>query len=146
MTRIDDGDLVRREYASLDRLARRRLDVTGWVRGLDQFDTFPEVIAEVRPRRVLDAGSGRGDYAAVIPDPEVVCADPSEAAVEAARERGLEARVVEREDLQANLDSYSELLGPLEAPVDPYPFSARRDNCLLVADRAATRGSIDTPS
>src|SRR5207248_11330303 len=29
MGRIDDPDLVRREYASLDRLERRRLDVTG---------------------------------------------------------------------------------------------------------------------
>src|SRR6266508_3094173 len=38
MGRIDEPDLVRREYASLERLGSRRLDVTGWIRGLDEFD------------------------------------------------------------------------------------------------------------
>jgi len=233
MKRIDDTDLVRRDYASLDRLARRRLDVTGWIRGLVEYDELLRAVAEVRPRRVLDAGSGHGDYAAVIAAPEVVCVDQSEAAVEAARARELDARVadianlafadgefdaivcnhvlyhlpdrdkgiaelarvlrpggrfagiynfrdhlaevwdavgdpwveqpgfdcesggdelaghfgrvecrptrgsvvwLEREDLQAYLHSYSELLGPLEAPSGPYPFIARRHNCVLVAD------------
>jgi SAM-dependent methyltransferase len=232
--RIDNTALVRREYASLDRLARRRLDVTGWVRGLDQYDKFLQALAEVRPSRVLDAGSGRGDYAAVLPVPEVVCVDQSEAAVEAARARGLVAEVADladlpfddgsfdavmcnhvlyhlsdrdraiaelarvlrpggrfvgiynfrdhlqevwstvgdpwaaqpdfdcetggeelgrhfarvecrpttgsvvwlaREDLQAYLDAYSEMLGPLTAPEGPYPFVARRHNCVLVADK-----------
>lgn len=234
MKRIADTDLVRREYATLDRLARRRLDVTGWIRGLDEYDGLLRAVAEVRPRRVLDAGSGHGDYAAVIAAPQVVCVDQSEAAVEAARKRGLEAHIgdiaelpfpddsfdavicnhvlyhlpdrdkgiaelarilrpggrfagiynfhdhmselwnalgdpwadhpdfdcetggdelarhfdraecrptagsvvwLAREDLQAYLDAYLEMLGPLQAPSGPYPFIARRHNCVLVADR-----------
>jgi SAM-dependent methyltransferase len=240
MERIDDNGLVRREYASLDRLARRRLDVTGWVRGLDQFDTFLEAVAEVRPQRVLDAGAGRGDYAAVIAAPEVVCVDQSEAAVEEARARGLDALVADladlpfidgefdavicnhvlyhlsdrdrgiaeiarvlrpggrfagiynfrdhlaevwsavgdpwgeqpdfdcesgggelarhfervecrptagsvvwlaREDLQTYLDAYSEMLGRLKAPDGPYPFVAKRHNCVLVADKGVVRSA-----
>jgi SAM-dependent methyltransferase len=240
MGRIDNRDLVRREYASLERLAQRRLDVTGWVRGLDQYDVFLEALAQVRPRRVLDAGAGRGDYAAVLPVPEVVCVDQSEAAVAAARARGLDAHVADiaalpfpdgtfdavicnhvlyhlpdrargiselarvlrpggrfvgiynfrdhldeiwsavgdpwaeqpdfdcetggdelarhfarvtcrpttgqvlwlrREDLQAYLDAYSEMLGPLEAPPGPYPFVAGRHNCVLVADKADVRAA-----
>jgi SAM-dependent methyltransferase len=241
MNKIDDRELVRREYASLDRLQRRRLDVTGWVRGLDQLDTLMEAVAEVHPQRVLDAGAGRGDYAAVIAAPEVICIDQSHAAVEAAGARGLDTRVADiaslpfadgefdvvvcnhvlyhlpdrdrgigelarilrpggrfagiynfrdhlkevwravgdpwaeqpdfdcetggeelardfqrvecrptrgsvvwllREDLQAYLDAYSEMLGPLEAPTSPYPFVARRHNCVLVADKVDVRSTL----
>jgi SAM-dependent methyltransferase len=99
MEKIDHMDVVRREYASLDRLQRRRLDVTAWIRGLDEYDLFLEAIGQVRPRRVLDAGSGSGDYAAVLPVQEVVCVDQSQAAVDAARERGLEAHVADIADL-----------------------------------------------
>lgn len=235
---IDDPNLVRREYATLDRLQLRRLDVTGWIRGLDEFDDLLQAVAEVRPRRVLDAGSGHGDYAAVIAAPEVVCVDQSEAAVEAARARGLEAHVADlqelpfadaefdvvicnhvlyhlpdrdraigelarvlrpggrfagiynfrdhlaqvwsavgdpwaeqpdfdcetggeelarhfekvecrqtsgsvvwlaREDLQAYLDAYSQMLSHLTAPEGPYPFVARRHNCVLVAEKESVR-------
>src|SRR5205823_2181998 len=51
------------------------------------------------PRRVLDAGCGNGDFAAVIAAPEVVCVDASEAAVEAARRQGLTAQVAALEHL-----------------------------------------------
>jgi SAM-dependent methyltransferase len=234
MDRIDDRDLVHREYASLDRLERRRLDVTGWIRGLDEFEGALAAVAEARPRRVLDAGSGAGGYAALLAAPEVVCLDQSQAAVEATRARGLDARVgdledlpfgdgefdvvlcnhvlyhvpdreaaiqelarvlrpggrfvgvynfrdhlnevwgalgdpwteqpdfdcetggaelgrhfahvecrptsgsvvwLTRSDLQAYLDAYVELLGPLHAPDGPYPFAARRHNCILVAEK-----------
>ena len=197
-----------------------------------------EAVAEVRPRRVLDAGAGGGDYAAVLAAPEVVCVDQSEAAVEAARARGLDAHVADvaalpfgdgefdvvvcnhvlyhvrdreraigelarvlrpggrfagiynfrdhlagvwsavgdpwldqpdfdcesgrnelgrnflrvecrstrgsvvwltRDDLQAYLDAYLELLGPLVAPEGPYPFVADRHNCVLVAHKDPVR-------
>lgn len=96
---IDDPDLVRREYSSLERLETRRLDRTGWIRGLDEFDGLLQAVAAVRPHRVLDAGSGHGDYAAVIAAPEIVCVDQSEAAVQAARERGLKAHRADIADL-----------------------------------------------
>jgi len=232
MGRIDEPDLVRREYASLERLGSRRLDVPGWIRGLYEFDGLLQAAAEAQPQRVLGAGSGHGDYAAAIAAPEVVCIDQSEAAVEAARARGLDARIaditalpfpggefdvvmcnhvlyhlpdrdrviaelarvlkpggrftgiynfrdhlaevwsavgdpwaeqpdfdcetggqelarhfarvecrptegfvvwIERADLQRYLDAYSEMLGPLTAPEGPYPFVARRHNCVFVA-------------
>lgn len=214
--------------------------MTGWIRGVDEYDGLLRAVAEVQPRRVLDAGSGHGDYAAVIAAPSVVCVDQSEAAVEAARARGLEAHVadvaelpfadgefdavvcnhvlyhlpdrdkaiaelarvlrpggrfagiynfrdhlaavwsaagdpwaeqpdfdcetggdelarhfarvecrptagsvvwLERENLQAYLDAYSELLGSLEAADGPYPFVAHRHNCVLVADKDDVRGT-----
>jgi SAM-dependent methyltransferase len=234
VSRINDVEVVRREYASLERLARRRLDATGWLRGIDEIDAFLEAVAEVRPGRVLDAGSGPGDYAVLLAAPEVVCLDQSEASVEAARQRGLDARRgdiqqlpftdgqfdvvvcnhvlyhlpdrergfaelarvlrpggrlvgiyhfldhleevwdavgdpwraepgwgcedadeledyvarvecrethgsvvwLTRDDLQAYFDAYLELLGPLEAPDEPYPFFARRHNGVIVAEKA----------
>jgi SAM-dependent methyltransferase len=43
---------------------------------------------------------------------------------------------LERQDLQAYLDAYSEMLGPLTAPEGPYPFFAQRRNCVLVGEKA----------
>lgn len=39
-----------------------------------------------------------------------------------------------RENLQAYLDAYVELLGPLRAPDEPYPFVATRAKCVFVAE------------
>jgi SAM-dependent methyltransferase len=233
---LSDPELVRREYATLDRLAARRLDRTGWLSGLEEVFVLLRAVAEVRPRRVLDAGCGSGDWATLIAAPEVVGVDSSTAAVKAARERGIDALVAgiealpfesgsfdlvmcnavlyhladpdaglrelarvlhpggrfvggytvpevhldelwsvvgrrpqpapggfdgktgaghlaryfasvesretegrvsweARDDLQAYLDAYRELLGPLEAPAGPYPFRATRRTCVFVADK-----------
>lgn len=95
MPRLDSSGYVAREYASLDRLAMRRLDRTGWLRfdELDEEQTLLAAVAAVRPRRVLDVGCGDGRLASLYAAPEVVCLDGSEAAVEAARARGLDARL-----------------------------------------------------
>jgi SAM-dependent methyltransferase len=37
-------------------------------------------------------------------------------------------------DLQAYLDTFTEMLGPLTAPADPYPFKATRRSRVFVAD------------
>jgi len=232
--RLADTDSVSREYSSLDRLLMRRLDRTGWLRfdELDEEQTLLAAVAAVRPRRVLDVGCGDGRIPSLYAAPEVVCVDTSPAAVDAARERGLDAleadarnlpfadgsfdvvtcnhtlyhladpdralaelaRVlrpggrfagiynapahlrevwdaagagwardafdadsglpylerrfakverlirggsvlwVERADLQAYLDAFRELLGPLEAPAGPYPFVATRAKCVFVAE------------
>jgi len=232
---INDPEYVAREYASLENLARRRLDVTGSLRfgDDDEVTLMLRAVAEVGARRVLDAGCGNGWLAARVTAPEVMCVDQSEVAVEAARVRGLEARVADiqalpfadgefdvvtcnhvlyhvpdrdralaecarvarrfvgiynftdhlaevwdavgrdlwegqpdfdcatggeelsrhfarvdchptsgevmwatRGDLQGYLDAYIDMLGALEAPEAPYPFVARRRNCVLVADTA----------
>jgi SAM-dependent methyltransferase len=96
---LNAPDLVAREYATLDRLENRRLDRTGWLRGFAEIETMLAAIAEVRPRRVLDAGCGSGGLAALLTAPEVVCVDQSEAAVAAARALGLEAVQARIEEL-----------------------------------------------
>jgi 2-polyprenyl-3-methyl-5-hydroxy-6-metoxy-1,4-benzoquinol methylase len=92
---MDDVSYVRREYASLDRLEMRRLDRTGWLRfdELDDEQTLLRAIAEVRPERILDVGCGGGRIPSTYTAQHVVCVDQSDAAVEAAREQGLEATV-----------------------------------------------------
>lgn len=42
-----------------------------------------------------------------------------------------------RDDLQAFLDASTELLGPLEAPAEPYPFTVTRRNRVYVAEKAS---------
>ena len=42
-----------------------------------------------------------------------------------------------REDLQAYLDAFVELIGPMEAPDCAYPFKATRRNRVYVAEKAA---------
>lgn len=99
MSRFDDPELVEREYVALDRLASRRLDRSAWMRGLDDVFVLLGAIAEARPRRVLDAGCGSGDWASLLAAAEVVCVDQSDAAVEVARRRGLDARKARLQEL-----------------------------------------------
>ncbi|HZQ81028.1 MAG TPA: class I SAM-dependent methyltransferase [Gaiellaceae bacterium] len=101
MMRIDDADLVKREYASLDRLAMRRLDRTGWLRfdELDEEQTLLRAVAEVRPTRVLDVGCGDGRLPSLYAAPEVVVVDSSPDAVDRAAERGLDAQLADATEL-----------------------------------------------
>jgi SAM-dependent methyltransferase len=101
VSRIDEPEVVEREYASLDRYRRRRIDVTGWLRFTDddEWAVLLRAIAEVRPHRVLDAGCGDGTLSSLVAATEVVCVDQSPAAVEAARGRGLDARVADIREL-----------------------------------------------
>jgi SAM-dependent methyltransferase len=95
-----DHDLVANEYATMDRLAMRRLDRTAWLGGEDEpWLLALAAIAEVRPTRVLDAGCGTGDFAALLTAPEVQCIDLSPAAIEAARAKKLRARVTDIQDM-----------------------------------------------
>jgi SAM-dependent methyltransferase len=97
---LDDPARIAPEYSTLDRLALRRLDRTAWVREAGEpIATALAAIAEARPQRVLDAGSGRAELARLVVAPEVVCVDSSPAAVDAARALGLEAHLGDVEDL-----------------------------------------------
>lgn len=108
MHRVDDPELVAREYATLDRLALRRLDRTGWLRfdELDEEQTLLAAIAEVHPTRVLDVACGDGRIPSTYAAPEVVVVDSSPAAVELAAARGLDAQVADAQELPFPDDSF----------------------------------------
>ncbi|MBV9451824.1 MAG: class I SAM-dependent methyltransferase [Streptosporangiaceae bacterium] len=101
-----DPDLVSREYASLDRHEGRRCDRTAWLCGIEEYVTLLGAVAEARPHRVLDAGCGVGYWASLVAAPEVVGVDQSEAAVAAARARGLKAFRATLDDLPFDDESF----------------------------------------
>lgn len=106
VTRLDDPDLVAREYSTVERLSLRRLDSTGWLNNYEPIVTLLRAIAEVTPDRVLDAGCGDGQIAALVSAREVVCVDQSEAAVKAVRARGLQAEQAEIAELPFDDDRF----------------------------------------
>ena len=104
--RLNDPELVRRQYASEDGLAVRRDFQRRFREGPDAFDTAFEAVAESQPRRVLEVGCGMGNFAERLAretSAEVVATDLSPRMVEVARERGhlvvryLVARVAEHQ-------------------------------------------------
>ena len=91
--RLDDPELVRREYASEAGL-RARASVYGGA--TDAADVALAAVREAAPRRVLEVGCGWGWFAervAVELGAEVLAIDQSPRMVELARERGVDARV-----------------------------------------------------
>jgi SAM-dependent methyltransferase len=90
----NDPELVRREYAVETGLTER---FSIWARrtGPQPQDVALEQLLAIAPRRVLDAGCGRGDFAERIASAgvEVVGLDLSERMAELTRERGIDALV-----------------------------------------------------
>ena len=100
--RLNDPELVRRQYASEDGLAVRRDFQRRFREGPDAFDTAFETVAGLHPRRVLEVGCGMGNFAERVAretSAEVVATDLSPRMVELARERGLDARVADVQEL-----------------------------------------------
>ena len=104
--RLNDPSLVAEEYASLDRLAARRSDRTGWLRGDEAWQRALAEVAARRPQAVLDAGCGEGWFARLVAAPRVECIDLSPAAVAAARAQGLSARVADIQDLPFDVGEF----------------------------------------
>ena len=95
MIRLDDPEVVRREYADAERLAGRSA-IYSRRSGPDPVEIAFAAVAEVRPRRVLEVGGGRGEFGARLTRElgvELVEIDQSEHMVELMRVRGLDARV-----------------------------------------------------
>ena len=102
MTRLDDPALVASEYADETRLRRRAAAYTGVETGEDARVRLVEAVAAVRPRRVLEVGCGWGELAEWIAREtaaEVVAVDLSPRMVELARERGVDARLADVQEM-----------------------------------------------
>jgi SAM-dependent methyltransferase len=99
--RLDDPELIRREYATEDGL-RTRAQVHQGIAGTEAWEIVVAAVAEGMPRRVLEVGCGWGDLAVRLQDElgaEVVAVDISPRMVELARDRGVDARVADVHDL-----------------------------------------------
>ena len=94
--RLDDPELVRREYASEAGLAARASVYDGEFGEPDARRSALEAVRAVSPRRVLEVGCGRGEFAERLArelDADVVALDLSPRMVELTRKRGIDARV-----------------------------------------------------
>jgi SAM-dependent methyltransferase len=99
--RLDDPELVRREYATEAGL-RARWSVYEGAAGPDPWDIAFEAVAACEPSRVLEVGCGWGELAARVAHEvgaDVVAVDSSQRMVELARERGVDANVGDVQDL-----------------------------------------------
>ncbi|HSI96742.1 MAG TPA: class I SAM-dependent methyltransferase [Gaiellaceae bacterium] len=98
---LSDPDVVRREYASEAGL-RARASVYQGLAGQDARHVAFEAVAEAAPKRVLEVGCGWGAFSARVQHElgsEVIALDLSPRMVELARERGVDARMGDVQDL-----------------------------------------------
>jgi ubiquinone/menaquinone biosynthesis C-methylase UbiE len=96
--RLDNPMLVRWEFASEERLEQRNQIHRELIEGVNPEEELFAAIAEVRPRRVLEVGSGAGRMAERVRDQlgtEVVAVDTSDRMVDLTRQRGIEAQVAD---------------------------------------------------
>jgi SAM-dependent methyltransferase len=100
--KLDNPLLVRWEYASEERLAKRNEVLRALSRGPSPEDAAFAAVAEVQPRRVADIGCGLGEMGERIQKElgaHVCAVDTSERMVELARARGLDAQLADAERL-----------------------------------------------
>jgi SAM-dependent methyltransferase len=100
--RLDNPVLVRWEYASEERLAKRNALFRALVEGDSPEDLAFAAVAEVRPARLLDVGCGQGDlterFAREL-GAAVRAVDISPRMVELTRARGIDASLADAEQL-----------------------------------------------
>jgi SAM-dependent methyltransferase len=107
--RLNDPELVRRQYAQEHGLAVRRDSQLRFREGPDAFDVAFVAVAEAEPRRVLEVGCGMGNFAERVAretSAEVIATDLSPRMVELARQRGLDARVADVQQLPFGNDEF----------------------------------------
>ena len=101
MTRLNDPQRVRDEYATEDGL-RARASIYEGVSGPDARELAFQAVREAAPRRILEVGCGWGEFAERLQAElaaDVVAVDLSQRMVELARERGVDAHVGDVQDL-----------------------------------------------
>lgn len=109
MTRLDDPELVEREYADESRLRRRASAYTGKHTAVDARDPAIAAVAAAAPERILEVGCGWGELAGMLAEAtgaEVVAIDLSPRMVELARERGVAAELADVQDLPFEDESF----------------------------------------
>jgi SAM-dependent methyltransferase len=100
--RFDNPLLVRWEYASEERLAKRNEIFRNAIEGESPEEVAFRAVAEARPARLLDVGSGPGELTerfATELGADVCAVDISPRMVELTRARGIDAQVADAEAL-----------------------------------------------
>ena len=100
--RLDNPLLVRWEYASEERFAKRNAIFHSLLQGSDPDEVAFVAVAACRPRRVLDVGCGLGEFAERFSKElgaDVKAVDTSSRMVELTRARGIDAQVADVEEL-----------------------------------------------
>ncbi len=108
MRLFDDPEVVRREYASEAGLVARASVYQG-VYGPQGPEVAFDAVREVEPKRVLEVGCGWGEFAARMAAElaaEVIAIDQSERMVELARERDVDSRVGDVQELPFDAGSF----------------------------------------
>jgi SAM-dependent methyltransferase len=112
--KLNDPDLVRRQYETEAGLAVRRDAVARFREGPDAMDAaLLAAVAAPTPRRVLEVGCGMGQFAERLlaeVEVELVAVDLSPRMVELARERGIDARVGDAERLPFEDDQFDSVV------------------------------------
>jgi SAM-dependent methyltransferase len=107
--KLDNPLLVRWEYASEERLAKRNSIFRALIEGDNPEDVAFDAVAEVRPKRLLDVGCGPGDVTQRFADElgaHVCAVDISARMVDLAKARGLDAQVADAEHLPFAQDDF----------------------------------------
>lgn len=100
--KLDNPLLVRWEYASEERLAKRNAVLRSLSQGPNPEDAAFDAIAELRPTRLVDVGCGLGEIGERVQrelGAHVCAVDVSSRMVELARARGLDAQIADAERL-----------------------------------------------
>jgi len=108
MKRHDDPAVVRGEYASEQGLAARSSVYAG-ADGPDPRDVTFQIVSRLAPRTILEVGCGQGELAARFAcklRAPVIAVDLSERMVELARERGVDARIADVQQLPFDDDTF----------------------------------------
>lgn len=106
--KVDDPAYVARQYETEGFLAARKA-LYDEVSGADAREVAFEAVREVEPEAVLEVGCGEGELGARIRDElavELIAIDQSARMVELARQRGIDARVGDVQDLPFEDESF----------------------------------------
>jgi len=108
--KLNDPELVRREYQTEAGLAVRRDTISRFLDGPKAIETAISAVAECAPDRVLEVGCGMGQFAERVSrevDAELVAVDLAPRMVELACERGVDALVGDVQALPFADDEFS---------------------------------------